>query len=267
MNLEQMASKVRLDILNMIAAAGSGHIGGSFSAVELMVALYFSRLRHDPQNPWWDDRDRVIFSKGHASALLYACLAESGYFPVKMLPTFRRLGSKLQGHPARNGLPGVEVSTGSLGQGLSVGVGMALALKLLKKPSRVYVLIGDGECQCGQIWEAAMSAAHYRLDNLCVILDHNGLQIDGTNDEVMDLGTFGWKWDSFGWNVIPIEGHDLDAIRTAYDKAATVHNTPTVIIAFTTKGKGVSFMEGQTAWHGKVPKGDWLKKATEELNV
>jgi transketolase len=232
-----------------------------------MVSLYFSKLKHNPRDPWWEGRDRVIFSKGHASALLYACLARSGYFPIEKLKSFRKLGSLLQGHPSKNGLPGVEVSTGSLGQGLSIGVGMALGLKLQRKINRVYVLIGDGECDCGQIWEAAMSAAHYRLDNVCAILDYNRLQIDGTNLEVMNLIPLVEKWKAFGWNVIEINGHDFDGISFAYDLAVRIKNRPSVIVAHTIKGKGISFMENEAGWHGKVPKDDLLEKAFRELEI
>ena len=267
--MKEIAKRIRLDILDMITEAGSGHIGGSLSAVELMVGLYFSELNHDPKNPWWPDRDRVIFSKGHASALLYSCLAESGYFPVEELKTFRKLGSRLQGHPCKNGLPGVEVSTGSLGMGLSVGVGMALGLRLRKKlfikSSRVYVLIGDGECQCGQIWEAAMAAAHYQLNNLCVILDYNMLQIDGTNTQVMDLRPIQAKWRAFGWNIVELDGHDIKSITEAYKGFRAIEYKPTIIIARTIKGKGISFMENDPKWHGKVPKGVQLETAYEDL--
>lgn len=266
--MKDIAKKIRLNILDMISTAGSGHIGGSLSAVELMVGLYFSELNHRPNEPWWPDRDRVIFSKGHASALLYACLAESGYIYKSKLSTFRKLGTRLQGHPSL-GLPGVEISTGSLGMGLSAGVGMALGLRLQKKQSRVYVLIGDGECQCGQIWEAAMSAAHYQLGNLCAILDYNKLQIDGTNTHVMDIRPIEGKFRKFGWNVIEVDGHDFKEITEAYDSLDKMKSIglPTVIVARTIKGKGISFMENNPEWHGKVPKGDLLKQAYEELNV
>ena len=278
MDLKAIARQVRIDILEMIGEAGSGHIGGSFSAVETMIALYFSVLRN---------QDKVIFSKGHASALLYACLAESGHIPWPELKTFRKLGSRLQGHPAP-GLPGVEIATGSLGQGLSVGVGLALGLRIAETANdgglypddrrspgsqphrglngRVYVLIGDGECQCGQIWEAAMAAAHYRLNNLCAILDYNRLQIDGPNSAVMNLAPIRGKWRAFGWHVIEVDGHDFDQLIRAYENADIIDD-PTVIIANTTKGKGVSFMENDPAWHGKVPRNELLEKAREELNV
>lgn len=264
--MESIANKIRLDILKMISNAGSGHIGGALSAVELMTVLYFKVLNHRPDEPWWPDRDRVIFSKGHASALLYACLAESSYFPVEQLMTYRKLGFKLQGHPTKNGLPGVEVTTGSLGMGLSMGVGMALASKLKKINNIIYVLIGDGECQSGQIWEAAMSAAHYSLDNLCVILDYNKLQIDGRNTKVMDLRPIEAKWRAFGWNVVEISGHDIKSITDAFMGVKTVYDKPSIIIGRTVKGKGVSFMENDPEWHGKVPKGKLLEQAFKELS-
>lgn len=262
----EICRKVRIDIIKMIQQAGSGHPGGSLSAVELMVGLYFRYLVHDPVHPWWKDRDRVIFSKGHASALLYSILAEVGYFSKKDLDTYRKLDSLLQGHPSRNGLPGVEVSTGSLGQGLSIGVGMALGLKLDRKNSRVYVLVGDGECDCGQIWEAAMSAAHYKLDNLCAILDYNHLQIDGTTSEVMNLEPIVEKWISFGWRVFAIDGHNLGEIAWAYSTASKVKNSPSLILGRTVKGKGVSFMENQACWHGKTLCSELADKALKELD-
>lgn len=267
-DLKELARKVRIDIVKMIHSAGSGHLGGSLSAVELMVGLYFGCLNHRPDEPWWEKRDRVIFSKGHASALLYSVLAEAGYFPLEKLHTFRRLGSLLQGHPCRNGLPGVEISTGSLGQGLSVGLGMAIGLK--KKysfPPFVYVLIGDGECNCGQIWEAAMAASHYKVGNLCVILDYNKLQIDGRNKEVMDLRPLVGKWEKFGWAVLDISGHDFERIIEAYNSIKIGKDKPNLILANTIKGKGISFMEDQVKWHGKVLNEDQMKQALEELKV
>jgi transketolase len=263
--LKKKAKDIRIDIIKMIGAAGSGHPGGALSSADLMTVLYFDRLRHNPKDPWWEDRDRAIFSKGHSSALLYACLAESGYFPVEDLLTFRKLGSLLQGHPARNGLPGVEVSTGSLGQGLSVGVGMALGLRQSGKDSRVYVLIGDGECNEGQIWEAAMAAGHYKLDNLCGILDHNHLQIDGFVEEVMGLEPLAEKWRDFGWEIIKVDGHNCEEIISAYKKARTVNGKPSLILAQTVKGKGVSYMENEAIWHGKAPKKEQMEIALKEL--
>lgn len=271
--LEKIAARVRLDIATMLCHAGSGHPGGAFSAADFMTALYFDQLKHDPKNPGWEGRDIVIFSKGHACPVLYACLAEAGYFPLEELLTLRQLGSRLQGHPGKDkGLPGIEISSGSLGQGLSIGVGVALGYKLSKKENRVYVILGDGECDCGQIWEAVMSAGHYKLDNLCAIVDYNKLQIDGSNEEVMGIEPFRKKWEDFRWMVLEIDGHNMKEIIDAYRQAKTIKGKPAVIIAHTIKGKGVSFMENQASWHGDVPKGEKadlcltdLKKCVEEL--
>ncbi|MFH0948555.1 MAG: transketolase [Elusimicrobiota bacterium] len=264
--LEKKAKIIRADIIKMLCEAKSGHPGGSLSATDLMVALYFEKLKHNPKNPDWVDRDRVIFSKGHVCPLLYACLAESGYFPTAELITLRKLGSRLQGHPGRNkGLPGIELSTGSLGQGLSAGVGMALGFKLDKKSNRVYVLMGDGELQEGSIWEAAMSAAHYKLDNLCGIVDVNRLQIDGNVQDVMNVEPLPEKWRAFGFNVIEIDGHSMEQILSGYDKASQTKCQPSVIIAHTVKGKGVSFMENQAGWHGKTPNKEQAEAALKEL--
>jgi transketolase len=270
--LEKIAARVRLDIATMLCQAGSGHPGGAFSAADFMTALYFGELRHDPKRPDWAERDMVIFSKGHACPVLYACLAEAGYFPKEELLTLRQLGSRLQGHPGKDkGLPGLEISSGSLGQGLSVGVGVALAHRYLKKDSRVYVIIGDGECDCGQIWEAAMAAGHYKLDNLCGIVDYNKLQIDGSNEEVMGLEPFVKKWQDFRWEVLEIDGHNMKEIVSAYKRARTIKGKPSLIMARTIKGKGVSFMEGQASWHGDVPKGEkadiCLKDLKKRLEV
>jgi len=264
--LKEKSRKIRFDVIKMICEAGSGHPGGALSSADLMTVLYFDQLKHNPEDPWWEDRDRVVFSKGHASALLYSCLAEAGYFPVEDLMTFREVGSLLQGHPSRNGLPGVEVSTGSLGQGLSVGVGMALGLRQAKKDSSVYVLMGDGECDCGQIWEAAMAASHYKLDNLCGILDYNKLQIDGTTDEVMNLEPFDQKWRDFGWQVINADGHKHEEIVAAFKEAKTVKGKPSLILARTVKGKGVCYMENVAGWHGNAPKGEQKETALKELS-
>ena len=264
--LKAKAKKIRIDIIQMLSAAGSGHPGGSLSSTDLMTALYFDELQHNPKKPDWQDRDRVIFSKGHSCPLLYACLAESGYFPKEELLTLREFGSALQGHPGRDkGLPGVEVSTGSLGHGLSMGLGMALAARLSQKSFRIYVLLGDGECNCGQIWEAAMSAGHYRLNNLCAILDYNGLQIDGTTEEVMGLEPLVRKWQDFRWQAVEIDGHNFEDILGAYRKARNNTMMPTVIVARTVKGKGVSFMENRIEWHGNVPDGERIEIALKEL--
>ncbi len=264
--LKTKAKTARQDIVRMIYEAGSGHPGGALSAADLMAALYFSYLRHDPENPDWLERDRVIFSKGHCSALLYSCLARADYFPAEELKTFRVLGSRLPGHPSSaKGLPGVEVSTGSLGQGLSIGVGMAMALRLDGKDSRIYVLMGCGECNCGQIWEAAMSAGHFGLDNLCGIVDYNKLQIDGSSDEVMRLEPFAEKWRDFGWNVIELDGHDFSEILNAYRSAEETKGRPSVLVARTVKGKGVSFMENEAGWHGKTPSREQAELAFREV--
>jgi len=264
--LKKKAKEIRIDIIKMLSQAGSGHPGGALSATELMTALYFDQLRHNPKEPNWEDRDRVIFSKGHSCPLLYACLAELGYFPKEELLTLRRFGSRLQGHPSKDkGLPGLEVSTGSLGQGLSIGIGMALASKLSQKDFRVYVLLGDGECDCGQVWEAVMSAGHYKLDNLCAIIDYNGLQIDGSTEEVMGLEPLVKKWQDFRWETIEIDGHNFKEISNAYQRARNNKEAPTVIIAHTIKGRGVSFMENKVDWHGKVPNREEAEKALKEL--
>jgi len=264
--LKKRAKEIRIDIIKMVSQAGSGHPGGALSATELMTALYFDQLRHNPKEPNWEDRDRVIFSKGHSCPLLYACLAESGYFPKEEILTLRRFGSRLQGHPGKDkGLPGLEASTGSLGQGLSIGVGMALASKLSQKDFRVYVLLGDGECDCGQVWEAIMSAGHYKLDNLCAIIDYNGLQIDGSTEEVMGLEPLVKKWQDFRWETIEIDGHNFKEILNAYQRARNNKEAPTVIIAHTIKGRGVSFMENKVDWHGKVPNREEAETALKEL--
>ena len=264
-SLKGTAKKIRRHIIKMLARAGSGHPGGSLSAVELLTALYFHHLRHKPGNPDWPDRDRFLLSKGHGCPVWYAALAEAGYFQVKELDTLRNFGSILQGHPDMKRTPGVEMSSGSLGQGLSIANGIALAGKLDKKDYRVYVLIGDGETQEGQIWEAAMSAAHYKIDNLCAILDYNGFQIDGSLEEVMNPAPFKEKWQSFGWHTIEIDGHNLKTIAQALKEAETIKEKPTIIIARTGKGKGVSFMENTAAWHGKAPSEEQAEKALREL--
>lgn len=268
MDIEQLkirARKIRYDIIKMIAEAGSGHPGGSLSSADLMTVLYFGQLRHRPQEPSWPDRDRFVLSKGHCAPVLYACLAESGYFPIEQLLTLRKLGSCLQGHPSCTDLPGVEVSTGSLGMGLSVAVGMALGARLDQKDTRIYCLLGDGETQEGQIWEAAMSAGHYHLDNLCAILDNNGLQIDGRVEDVMNISPIVDKWRAFNWHTIEIDGHDFAQILAAYEQAEKGKGKPTLIIAHTIKGKGVSFMENKEEWHGKAPSKELTEKALKEL--
>ena len=263
--MEAVAKRLRRHIISMTGKAGSGHPGGSLSAVEIVTALYFKVLRHKPQDPQWADRDRFILSKGHAAPLLYATLAECGYFPVDELATLRQLDSRLQGHTDRVATPGVEMSAGALGQGLSFALGVALAGRLNSQDYRVYVLLGDGECDEGQIWEAAMAAAHFKLDNLVAIVDNNGQQIDGWNRDVMSLDPFNKKWQAFGWHVIEVNGHHLTSLIEAFDQAKLVKRKPTVIIAHTIKGKGVSFMENNPDFHGKAPNAEEVKIALKEL--
>jgi transketolase len=265
--LTDLCRRVRKDILISLNAAKSGHSGGSLSSVEILVALYFYKLRHDPKNPHWEGRDRFLLSKGHVCPALYAVMAHAGYLPTEELTTLRKLGSRLQGHPHMLKLPGLESSSGSLGQGLSIGVGMALGAKIDRKDLRVYVLMGDGETDEGQIWEAAMSAAHYNLDNLCGIVDRNRLQIDGDTEKVMRLEPYCEKWAGFGWNVIECDGHDLEQLTAALDQAQAVEGAPTAIIANTVKGKGVSFMENKAEWHGIPPDDEQLALALKELEI
>ena len=267
LSLERTAVKIRMDIIKMLAKAGSGHPGGSLSATDLVTALYFHHMRHDPKNPRWEDRDRFVLSKGHACPVLYAALAESGYFPVSELDTLRKLGSSLQGHPAMHYLPGIEMSTGSLGQGLSTAIGMALAGRIDKKEWRVYCLVGDGESDEGQIWEAAMAAGHFKVDNLTAILDRNSLQIDGYTESVMRLNPVADKWRAFGWNVIEIDGHSMEAILDALDLSLTINGKPTLILANTVKGKGVSFMENLAEWHGRAPSKEQAEVALKDLEA
>lgn len=263
--LERRANLIRRHVIRMTRAAGSGHPGGSLSSSDLLAALYFKVMNHYPQDPSWEDRDRFVLSKGHAAPALYAALAESGYLPIEELLTLRKLGSRLQGHPSKNKLPGVEMSTGSLGQGLSVANGMALAAKLDRKAYRIYCICGDGEMQSGQIWEAAMLGAHFELDNVTAFLDRNKLQIDGPTEKIMSLEPLPEKWRAFGWHVIEIDGHDMRQILEACDKAKETKGMPTMIIAHTVKGKGVSFMENALSFHGKAPNDEETKKALKEL--
>jgi transketolase len=265
-DLKRIAKEIRLLIINMISAAGHGHAGGSLSCVDILTVLYFQKMRIDPANPIWDERDRFILSKGHAAPALYSTLAKRGYFPEDVLYSFGKLGSMLQGHPDMNLTPGVDMSTGSLGQGISVANGMAFAAKLDNKPYRVYVVLGDGELQEGQIWEAAMTSSHYKLDNLTAILDFNGLQIDGTNDEVKRIQPVSEKFSSFGWNVININGHDLFEIGKAIDEAKATIGKPTIILAKTIKGKGVSFMENQVEWHAGTIDDVQKRRAIMDIN-
>ncbi len=249
----------------MTTQAGSGHPGGSLSAIDVLTALYFHQMKVDPKNPQWEDRDRFVLSKGHSCPALYAVLAELDYFPKQKLSTLRKFESILQGHPDMNLTPGVEMSTGSLGQGLSVACGMALAGKLDGKGYRVYCVLGDGETDEGSVWEAAMAASHYRLDNLTAILDRNGMQIDGTTECVMCLEPLADKWSAFGWNVIEIDGHDMRQVLDALDLACDVKGRPTMILAKTVKGKGVSFMENKLEFHGRALTEEELSRALEEL--
>ena len=263
--LKEIARKIRVDIIKMTHAAGSGHPGGSLSAAEIFAVLYFNIMNHRPEEPEWEHRDVFILSKGHCCPGLYSAMARSGYFPVEELMTLRKLGSRLQGHPHMGTLPGLEASTGSLGQGLSIAIGCALGIKLNKKNSRVYCLMGDGEQEEGQIWEAAMSATHYKVDNLIGIVDRNRLQIDGFTKDVMNSSPLEDKWKSFGWHVITVDGHDIPALIRAFEEAKTIKDKPTVIIADTIKGKGVSFMENVAIWHGQAPNDEEMKKALNDL--
>jgi transketolase len=268
--LESIARECRVQILRMLAHAGSGHPGGSLSVIDILTTLYFGRLKFDPERPDWPERDRVVLSKGHAVPALYAVLARAGYFPEKQLITLRKLGSPLQGHPDRTALPGIEAATGSLGQGLSISLGLALGLKLANVKSRVYCILGDGETQEGQVWEAAMSAPklgqpQHALDNLTVFLDYNQIQLDNFVKKVLDIEPVIAKWQAFGWPVIEIDGHDIAQITKALDQAEATAGGPTFIVAHTVKGKGVSFMENDPEWHGKAPKPAEAIKAIREV--
>lgn len=263
--MKRIANNMRRHILNMVHAAGSGHPGGSLSATEILTALYFDVLQVDPENPQDPKRDRFVLSKGHAAPALYAALSERGFFPQDELVSLRKLGSRLQGHPEMLKTPGLDASTGSLGQGLSFACGLALGARLSGHPFRVWALLGDGECQEGQIWEASMLASHYRLSNLAVFIDANHLQIDGTCEEVMNPYPMEDKWSAFGWDALSIDGHDFDQIFAACDKAMVSKDRPTAIVARTVKGKGVSFMQNEAGWHGKAPDSEQLRRALDEL--
>ena len=263
--LAQKAADIRVDIIREVHAAASGHPGGSLSASDIVTVLYFHEMNIDPADPKKEDRDKFVLSKGHAAPVQYAAMAERGYFPKEELLTLRKLGSRLQGHPSMKMLPGIEMSTGSLGQGVGVAVGMAMANKLDGKDGRVYTLLGDGEIQEGLVWEAAMAAAHYKLDNLCAIVDWNGLQIDGKNEDVMNVKPIDDKFKAFGWLVIEIDGHNLEEIVEAFERARACKGRPTMILAKTHKGYGVSFMTDNAGWHGKAPSDDQAKQAVEEL--
>ena len=265
--LKKIAANVRLGIVEAVHSASSGHPGGSLSIAEALTYLYFEEMNIDPKNPKWEDRDRLVLSKGHTSPALYSVLAHRGFFPVEDLKTFRRIDSYLQGHPDVKKVPGVDMSTGSLGQGISAACGMALAAKLNKEARRVYCILGDGESEEGQVWEAAMFAAHYNLDNLCVVLDWNGLQIDGKIDDVIGPTPFDTKFESFGWNVIMADAHDFESLESAFAGAKAVSGKPTVIIAKSVKGKGVSYMENNVNWHGAAPNDELFAVAMEDLKA
>lgn len=266
-DLALKAAKVRSLAMDAVFAAASGHIGGSLSVADVLTVLYFHTMRVDPKDPKAPGRDRLVLSKGHTTPALYAALALKGYFPVEDLKLFRSVEGHYSGHPDMVHVPGVDMSTGSLGQGISAAVGMALAGKVDQKDYRVYAVLGDGEIEEGQVWEAAMSAAKYHLDNLCAVVDINGLQIDGTTDDVMPSEPLDKKFEAFNWNVLKVDGHDLAAIAAAFETAKTVKGKPTVILAKTVKGKGVSFMEGDAGWHGKAPNAEQYEKAHAELEA
>ena len=264
-DLLDLCRQMRQDILEMIHAAGSGHPGGSLSCVEILATLYFDVMRVDPAKPDDPNRDRFLLSKGHAAPALYCALAHKGFFDRSLLPTLRQLGSPLQGHPHMSSLPGLDCSSGSLGQGLSIANGLALAAKKQGRNYRTYCLMGDGEVQEGQVWEAAMTAAQFGLDNVCAIVDNNGVQLDGTTAEIMNVEPLGDKFRAFGWHVVGVDGHDIKALQLAFQLAATTKGRPTAIIAQTVKGKGVSFMENLCAWHGKAPNQEELAAALAEI--
>lgn len=261
------AREIRKHVVRMVGAASSGHPGGSLSAADIVTVLYFNEMNIRPDDPKWPDRDRFVLSKGHAAPVLYAALAEAGYFPAEELVTLRRIDSHLQGHPSIRSTPGVEMSTGSLGQGLSAACGMAIAAKLDGAAWRVYALLGDGELEEGQIWEAVMTAAHRRLDNLTAFVDANGLQIDGPVADIKSMERIGDRFAAFGWHVVEIDGHDIPAIMAALAEARNTQGRPTVVVARTVKGKGVSFMENQLGWHGTAPKPDQVRAALAELDA
>lgn len=264
-DLAETARQLRIESLKMIHRRGQGHPGGSLSCAEIMAALYFHQLRIDPAKPDWEERDRFILSKGHASAILYVALAKRGFFPVEELETWGHIGGRIQGHPDRLKTPGVDMSAGCLGHGISIGAGLCLAARLKCLDHRTYVLAGDGECQAGVIWEGAMLAAKYKLSRLVAIVDYNEVQLDGTVQEIMPIAPFMEKWQSFEWNTIKIDGHDMQAVLNALDAADVATDRPTAIIAHTIKGKGVSFMEGKAEWHGKAPSDTELELALKEL--
>ncbi len=264
-DLAAICRTTRRQIIQMITAAKSGHPGGSLSSVEILVTLFFDKLRHDPNNPSWEDRDRFILSKGHAAPVYYSVLAQCGYTPADELNNLRKLGSVYQGHPDMRFIPALEASTGSLGQGLSIGLGMALAAKLDNSPSRTYVVLGDGEIQEGQIWEAAMFGAFHKVDNIVAIVDYNRIQLDGFVKDIMDLEPLTEKWKSFGWHVLDIDGHSIPALQAAYEEAEKTKGKPTCIVANSVKGKGVSFMEDNPKYHGVAPSQQEMETALQEI--
>jgi len=263
--LQEISKNIRCSIVTMVKDAAVGHIGGSLSVTDILIALYFKVLNIKPEDPLWEDRDRLILSKGHGATAIYSVLAERGFFPKEDLKTFGIIDSNFQVHPDKTKVPGIEASTGALGQGLSVAAGMAMAARLDKKDYHTYVILGDGEIQEGQIWEAAMFASHYRLDNLTAILDYNNVQLMGSVSDIMEIAPVDKKWASFGWEVIKIDGHDMEKIIDSLNKAKNIKGKPAIIIADTTKGKGVSFMEGSCSWHGSVPTEDEYSKAIKEI--
>lgn len=263
--LKETAKELRVDVIRMLVEAGSGHPGGSLSCTDILTTLYFHKMRHRPEDPLWPDRDRFVLSKGHCVPVLYAALARAGYLAREELLSLRKLNSRLQGHPDRVRCPLLEASTGSLGQGLSLAIGMALASKIDQRPSRVYCVISDGECQAGQIWEAAMAAPKFHLDNLCVLLDYNHIQLSGEISGIMNIEPLVAKWRAFNWHTLEIDGHDFGALIEALDEAEARREQPTIIVCQTTKGKGVSFMEGKWEWHGKAPSAAEGETAIREI--
>ncbi len=265
--LQRIATNIRIGIIEEVYNAASGHPGGSLSIADILTYLYFEEMNIDPANPRMENRDRLVLSKGHTSPALYAALSERGYFPKEDLKTFRKLGSYLQGHPDMKGIPGVDMSTGSLGLGISAACGMALSGKYNKKNYRVYAILGDGESEEGQVWEAAMFASHYKLDNLCAILDFNGLQIDGPISEVISPAPFDTKFEAFGWNVVKVSAHDFDGLEKAFAEAKACKGKPTLLLASSVKGKGVSYMENKCEWHGAAPNTEQYEIAIRELET
>ncbi len=263
--LKEISRRIRRHIVTMLGQARSGHPGGSLSAVEILVTLYWDAMRHDPSRPDWPDRDRFILSKGHAAPVLYAVLAECGYTPVEALDTLRQLGSIYQGHPDRRFIPALECSTGSLGEGLSIACGMGLAARADRRPTRIYCVLGDGEIQEGQIWEAAMFGAFHKLDNVVAIVDYNRIQLDGFVKDILEIEPLAAKWQAFGWNTVEVDGHSIPALQDAFKNAAATTGRPTVLIAHTVKGKGVSFMENNPKYHGVAPSKDEVARALQEL--